>query len=64
MNQSLVVARALADDVDFHVFSFRDFGKGKIKKCRISPDAFIQLALQLAYYRVRVPLFCSEYSFL
>uniref|UniRef100_A0A667XSP8 Carnitine palmitoyltransferase 1C n=1 Tax=Myripristis murdjan TaxID=586833 RepID=A0A667XSP8_9TELE len=56
--QSLAVAQALADDLDFHVFSFRVFGKGKIKKCRMSPDAFIQLALQLAYYRVRnKPLF-------
>lgn len=53
ISQSLAVAQALADDVDFHVFSFRDFGKGRIKKCRISPDAYIQLALQLAYYRVR-----------
>ncbi|KAJ3608003.1 hypothetical protein NHX12_025054 [Muraenolepis orangiensis] len=35
---SLAVAQALADDIDFHVFSFRDFGKGKIKKWRISPD--------------------------
>uniref|UniRef100_A0A4W5R5P2 carnitine O-palmitoyltransferase n=1 Tax=Hucho hucho TaxID=62062 RepID=A0A4W5R5P2_9TELE len=56
ISQSLAVAQALADDVDFHVFSFRDFGKGMIKKCRISPDAYIQLALQLAYYRVRGPL--------
>ncbi|KAJ8399948.1 hypothetical protein AAFF_G00406780 [Aldrovandia affinis] len=61
VNQSLAVAQALADDVDFHVFSFRDFGKGKIKKCRISPDAFIQLALQLAYYRDR-GLFCLTYE--
>ena len=49
---SLSVAQALADDVDCHVFPFRDFGKGRIKKLKISPDAFIQLALQLAYYRV------------
>uniref|UniRef100_A0A665UYQ4 carnitine O-palmitoyltransferase n=1 Tax=Echeneis naucrates TaxID=173247 RepID=A0A665UYQ4_ECHNA len=52
ISQSLAVAQALADDVDFHVFSFRDFGKGKIKKCRVSPDAFIQMVLQMAYYRV------------
>ncbi|MEQ2193119.1 hypothetical protein XENOCAPTIV_024127 [Xenoophorus captivus] len=49
---SLAVAQALADDVDCHVFPFRDFGKGCIKKCKISPDAFIQISLQLAYYRV------------
>lgn len=49
---SLAVAQALADDVDCHIFPFRDFGKGQIKKLRISPDAFIQISLQLAYYRV------------
>ena len=53
ISQSLSVAQVLADDVDFHVFSFRDFGKGRIKRFRLSPDAFIQVALQLAYYRVR-----------
>nr|XP_057905457.1 carnitine O-palmitoyltransferase 1, liver isoform isoform X2 [Doryrhamphus excisus] len=50
---SLAVAQALANDVDCHVFPFRDFGKGRIKKLRVSPDAFIQIALQLAYYRDR-----------
>ena len=54
ISQSLAVAQALADDVDCHVFSFREFGKGRIKKCRVSPDAFLQIALQLAYYRVRL----------
>ncbi|XP_041830596.1 carnitine O-palmitoyltransferase 1, liver isoform-like isoform X2 [Melanotaenia boesemani] len=61
ITQSLVVAQALANDVDFHVFSFRDFGKGKVKKCRASPDAFIQMALQLAYYRDR-GMFCLTYE--
>ncbi|XP_034050349.1 carnitine O-palmitoyltransferase 1, liver isoform-like isoform X2 [Thalassophryne amazonica] len=58
---SLAVAQALADDVDFHVFSFREFGKGRVKKCRVSPDAFIQVALQLAYYRTR-RTFCLTYE--
>ncbi|KAG7227812.1 hypothetical protein INR49_013606 [Caranx melampygus] len=61
ISQSLAVAQALADDVDFHVFSFRDFGKGKVKKCRVSPDAFIQMALQLAYFRDR-RTFCLTYE--
>ncbi|KAL4617836.1 carnitine O-palmitoyltransferase 1, liver isoform-like isoform X1 [Arapaima gigas] len=61
ITQSLMVAKALADDVDFHVLPFSDFGKGRIKKCKISPDAFIQLALQLAYYRDR-GMFCLTYE--
>uniref|UniRef100_A0A8C1J4R2 carnitine O-palmitoyltransferase n=1 Tax=Cyprinus carpio TaxID=7962 RepID=A0A8C1J4R2_CYPCA len=53
IERSLAVAQTLADDVDFHVLPIQDFGKGAIKKCKISPDAFIQIALQLAYYRNR-----------
>ncbi|XP_077595535.1 carnitine O-palmitoyltransferase 1, liver isoform isoform X1 [Stigmatopora nigra] len=61
VSKSLSVAQTLADDIDFHVVSFRDFGKGKIKKCRVSPDAFIQIALQLAYFRNR-KTFCLTYE--
>uniref|UniRef100_A0A8C6NX96 carnitine O-palmitoyltransferase n=1 Tax=Nothobranchius furzeri TaxID=105023 RepID=A0A8C6NX96_NOTFU len=52
---------ALAADVDCHVFPFREFGKGRIKKCRVSPDAFIQISLQLAHYRDRGG-FCLTYE--
>lgn len=45
------VALKLLNDVDLHILAFSDFGKGVIKKCRVSPDAFIQMALQLAYFR-------------
>jgi len=48
-----MIAKGIADDVDFHDCLFNEFGKGLIKKCRTSPDAFIQLALQLAQYRVQ-----------
>ncbi|XP_018592425.1 carnitine O-palmitoyltransferase 1, liver isoform-like isoform X1 [Scleropages formosus] len=61
ISESLEVAKALADDVDFHVFPFRDFGKWQIKKFRLSPDAFIQMALQLAYYRDK-GMFCLTYE--
>lgn len=50
---SLNSASILANDVDFHSFPFHTFGKGLIKKCKTSPDAFVQLALQLAHYKVR-----------
>jgi len=42
---------ALSEGNDLHVMHMRYFGKGFIKKCQLSPDAFVQLALQLAYYR-------------
>jgi carnitine O-palmitoyltransferase 1 len=45
------VALDLLNDVDLHINVHNRFGKGFIKKCKTSPDAFIQMALQLAYYR-------------
>lgn len=58
IEKSLSTAVALADDVDFCSFCFDTFGKGLIKKVKTSPDAFVQLALQLAHYRVRAECFC------
>ena len=46
------MARDLAKDVHLHVMPFNDFGKGLVKTFKVSPDAFIQSALQLANYRV------------
>ncbi|XP_033063345.1 carnitine O-palmitoyltransferase 1, liver isoform [Trachypithecus francoisi] len=58
---SLNTANLLANDVDFHSFPFVAFGKGIIKKCRTSPDAFVQLALQLAHYK-DMGKFCLTYE--
>jgi hypothetical protein len=52
IEKSLATARQLIEDVDLHVMMFDAYGKGFIKKCKVSPDAFIQMALQIAYYRV------------
>uniref|UniRef100_A0A5F9C908 Carnitine O-palmitoyltransferase 1, muscle isoform n=1 Tax=Oryctolagus cuniculus TaxID=9986 RepID=A0A5F9C908_RABIT len=58
---SLSSAALLAHDVDLHSFPFDSFGKGLIKKCRTSPDAFVQLVLQLAHYR-DMGKFCLTYE--
>lgn len=42
----------LAEDVDLYVLTFQNYGKDFIKSQKISPDVFIQLALQLTYYKV------------
>ncbi|XP_026684924.1 choline O-acetyltransferase-like [Diaphorina citri] len=39
------------EDLDFLVFRFTGYGKDFIKSVRCSPDAFIQLAMQVAYHR-------------
>jgi carnitine O-palmitoyltransferase 1 len=51
IDASFAAARVLIDDLDQHILCFTEFGKGAMKKCRVSPDAFIQVALQLAYHR-------------
>lgn len=35
------------------VFTFKAYGKEYIKKQKVSPDAFIQVAMQLAFYKCR-----------
>uniref|UniRef100_A0A8C4V280 Carnitine O-acetyltransferase n=1 Tax=Falco tinnunculus TaxID=100819 RepID=A0A8C4V280_FALTI len=42
----------MVEDLDVKVMVFHQFGKAFPKSENISPDAFIQLALQLAYYRM------------
>ncbi|KAL0178817.1 hypothetical protein M9458_024259, partial [Cirrhinus mrigala] len=41
----------LVTNLDLNVFTFAAYGKEFIKQQKMSPDAYIQLALQLAFYR-------------
>ena len=58
--EAIDLARANADvmrqDIDLHILKHDAYGKGFIKTCKISPDAYIQMALQLAYYKVSYKL--------
>lgn len=44
-------AEKLINDLDLRILMHDNYGKGFMKTCRVSPDAYIQMALQLAYYR-------------
>lgn len=41
----------LIDDFEFLVYRYRGYGKTFIKSRALSPDNYIQLALQVAYYK-------------
>uniref|UniRef100_A0A1A8URY5 Choline O-acetyltransferase n=1 Tax=Nothobranchius furzeri TaxID=105023 RepID=A0A1A8URY5_NOTFU len=41
----------LVKNLDMNVHKFYDYGKEFIKKQKMSPDAYVQVALQLAFYR-------------
>ncbi|PSN43432.1 hypothetical protein C0J52_02637 [Blattella germanica] len=42
----------LADSVDFALVTFKGYGKNTIKQFKVSPDSFIQIAIQFAFYRL------------
>ncbi|KAK0410863.1 hypothetical protein QR680_005367 [Steinernema hermaphroditum] len=58
---SLKTAEALINDVEMALLVWTEFGKGLIKKLKVSPDAFIQLCLQLTYFRNQKK-FCLTYE--
>ncbi|XP_065211609.1 carnitine O-palmitoyltransferase 1, liver isoform isoform X2 [Planococcus citri] len=51
IEKSYKTAYTLLNDLDLRILMHKAYGKGFMKTCRVSPDAYIQMALQLAYYR-------------
>ncbi|XP_061163747.1 carnitine O-acetyltransferase-like isoform X2 [Saccostrea echinata] len=43
---------SLVKDVDLNVFKFTEYGKNFPKSQKLSPDSYLQMAFQLAYYRL------------
>ncbi|KAL9891816.1 choline acetyltransferase isoform 2-T2 [Glossina fuscipes fuscipes] len=50
--QAAVSVDKAISNLDFHVYRYKGYGKNFIKGCQVSPDAYIQLSLQLAYFRL------------
>ena len=42
---------SLVEDVDLQLMTFSEFGKDIPKTFKLSPDGFVQMAIQLAYYK-------------
>uniref|UniRef100_A0A3Q1I6P9 Choline/carnitine acyltransferase domain-containing protein n=1 Tax=Anabas testudineus TaxID=64144 RepID=A0A3Q1I6P9_ANATE len=52
IKQDIEEAKQIVQNVDVEITVFDHFGKNAIKARKMSPDAFVQMAIQLAYYRV------------
>jgi carnitine O-acetyltransferase len=56
LRQTILIAtgsfKLHVENTQTRVLNFKQFGKNEIKKFGVSPDAFIQLALQLAEYKL------------
>ncbi|KAL3281380.1 hypothetical protein HHI36_004590 [Cryptolaemus montrouzieri] len=56
LDVSTVTVDNLAHNLDLNVFNFTNFGKDFVKSQKLSPDSFIQIAIQYAFYRIhKVP---------
>lgn len=51
IENSLETVEKIINDIDLRIYVHNKYGKGFMKQCRVSPDAYLQMALQLAYFR-------------
>ncbi|KAF5300454.1 hypothetical protein FQA39_LY02253 [Lamprigera yunnana] len=54
--------KKLTDDLDLIIYTFKKYGINFIKSNKCSPDGFIQLTLQLTYFKLHGKLCCSYES--
>ncbi|XP_015588325.1 choline O-acetyltransferase [Cephus cinctus] len=53
---------ALVEDLDLCILWFEEYSKEFVKSCNISPDVYVQLALQLTYFRLHGQLVATYES--
>ncbi|KAF9572347.1 Carnitine O-acetyltransferase mitochondrial [Mortierella alpina] len=51
IKQAEVNAKKMIDNVDSCLIHFNEYGSNWLKSAKCSPDAYVQMVLQLAYYR-------------
>uniref|UniRef100_A0A158R4A2 Choline O-acetyltransferase n=1 Tax=Syphacia muris TaxID=451379 RepID=A0A158R4A2_9BILA len=56
MDQNIREFDKLFNDLELCILNFKDFGKEFIKAKKFSPDAFVQLTMQLAYFNLHKKL--------
>ncbi|KAG8199407.1 hypothetical protein JTE90_000275 [Oedothorax gibbosus] len=44
--------QTLVDDLEMSCFTYEPYGKDFIKSQRLSPDSYVQMAIQLAFYKI------------
>ncbi|XP_012282971.2 choline O-acetyltransferase [Orussus abietinus] len=52
IREAMTAFDALVEDLDLCVMCFQEYAQDFVKSCRVSPDAYIQLALQLTYFKL------------
>ncbi|EDQ85096.1 uncharacterized protein MONBRDRAFT_34403 [Monosiga brevicollis MX1] len=51
VREAVDTATKAINDLDHRLLPFTDYSKGLMKRCKLSPDGWLQMALQLAYFR-------------
>ncbi|XP_051166861.1 carnitine O-acetyltransferase-like [Leptopilina boulardi] len=53
IKEATIAVDKTSANTDMECFTFKDFGTDVIKKCKFSPDSFIQIAMQVTFYKLQ-----------
>ncbi|XP_051166865.1 carnitine O-acetyltransferase-like [Leptopilina boulardi] len=53
IKEATTVVDYYSENIDMECFTFKDFGSDEIKKWKLSPDSFIQIAMQVTFYKLQ-----------